>query len=64
MLYFKKISFIILYLILVSFNDAEVYYISSSEGNDDNDGFSIQNPIKSIDKLNTIIFNPGDSRLV
>tara|TARA_B100000497_G_C7688753_1_gene418073 strand:+ start:534 stop:2783 length:2250 start_codon:yes stop_codon:yes gene_type:complete len=63
MLYFKKISFIILYLILVSFNDAEVYYISSSEGNDDNDGFSIQNPIKSIDKLNTIIFNPGDSIL-
>jgi hypothetical protein len=63
MLYFKKISFTILYLLLVSFNDAEVYYISSSEGNDDNDGFSIQTPIKSIDKLNTIIFNPGDSIL-
>lgn len=38
------------------------YYISTS-GSDNNDGFSSLTPFKTIDKLNTIIFKPGDSIL-
>ncbi|MBH08020.1 MAG: hypothetical protein CMP71_02915 [Flavobacteriales bacterium] len=38
-----------------------MYYVSSSFGNDSNSGLSIQTPFKSIEKLNSINFNPGDS---
>ena len=38
-----------------------MYYVSSSQGNDLNDGLSIQSPFQSIDKLNTMQFSPGDT---
>ena len=38
-----------------------MYYVSSSQGNDLNNGLSIQSPFQSIEKLNSIQFNAGDS---
>ena len=43
--------------------NATTYYISNSLGNDSNSGLSLQNPIKTISKLNTFNFFPGDSIL-
>ena len=40
---------------------AQVYYVSSSQGNDLNDGLSIQSPFQSLEKLNSMQFTPGDS---
>ena len=42
---------------------ALTYYISSSNGNDNNNGLSTQSPFQSIDKLNSLTFFPGDSIL-
>ena len=42
---------------------ASTYYISSSNGNDNNNGLSTQSPFQSIDKLNSLTFLPGDSIL-
>lgn len=56
---------IILSILLVLFalidSEAQLYYVSSSQGNDLNDGLSTQTPFQSIDKLNTMQFNPGDT---
>tara|TARA_B100001057_G_scaffold175101_1_gene175725 strand:- start:7521 stop:9770 length:2250 start_codon:yes stop_codon:yes gene_type:complete len=57
----KKIKLIILLFFVSSSINANVYYVSSSFGNDSNSGLSIQTPFKSIEKLNSINFNPGDS---
>ena len=57
----KKITLVILSLFLIYSVEAQVYYVSSSQGNDLNNGLSIQTPFKSIEKLNSINFNPGDS---
>ena len=46
---------------LIGYVNAQVYYVSSSQGNDENDGLSIQSPFESIDKLNSMVFSPGDS---
>ena len=42
---------------------SNTYFVSSSIGNDNNNGLSYQLPFKSIDKLNTLSLNPGDSIL-
>ena len=42
---------------------ASTYYISSSNGNDNNNGLSTQSPFQSIEKLNSLTFLPGDSIL-
>ncbi len=47
------------YLVLTA--NGQSFYISNSEGNDDNDGLSIQSPFKSLNKLNSMVFNSGDS---
>lgn len=39
------------------------YYLSSANGSDSNNGLSISTPWKTINKLNTKIFQPGDSIL-
>ena len=39
---------------------SHTYYVSSSEGSDSNDGLSREQPFQSIDKLNELIFVPGD----
>ena len=60
-LFIKKITFIVFFIIFIVNTKAQVYYVSSSQGNDQNDGLSIESPFKSIDKLNSMQFNPGDS---
>ncbi len=46
----------------VTGGNGNVYYVSN-EGNDTNDGLSENTAFKTIDKLNTIIFQPGDKIL-
>tara|TARA_B100000925_G_C22010264_1_gene475936 strand:+ start:3662 stop:5881 length:2220 start_codon:yes stop_codon:yes gene_type:complete len=48
-------------ILFIADSKAEVYYVSSSQGNDSNNGLSIQSPFKSIEKLNTMQFNAGDT---
>ena len=42
---------------------ANVYYVSSSVGNNQNNGLSPTSPFQSISALNSMVFNPGDSVL-
>ena len=58
---FKKITIIILLILNVLNLKSQVYYVSSSTGNDFNDGLSIQTPFQSIEKLNSIVFDAGDT---
>ncbi len=60
-LFSKKIILITLSIFILINTKAEVYYVSSSMGNDLNNGLSIQSPFQSIEKLNSMQFNPGDS---
>lgn len=39
------------------------YYIDADKGSDKNDGLSVKKPWKSLSKVNSVIFNPGDSIL-
>ena len=48
-------------MFLVSLANAQSFYVSSSDGNDENDGLSIQSPFRTLDKLNSLVFNQGDS---
>jgi len=57
----KKITLITLSIFILVNTKAQVYYVSSSQGNDLNNGLSIQSPFKSIEKLNSMQFNAGDS---
>ena len=57
----KKAILIALSILFIADSKAEVYYVSSSQGNDSNNGLSIQSPFKSIEKLNTMQFNAGDT---
>jgi len=61
MLSTKKITLIIISIFLLGNAKSQVYYVSSSLGNDQNDGLSIQSPFQSIEKLNSMVFSPGDS---
>ena len=54
----KKITFIVFFIIFIGNTQAQVYYVSNSQGNDQNDGLSIESPFRSIDKLNSMEFNP------
>ena len=44
-------------------SDANTYYVDSKKGKDTNDGLSPETAFASIDKLNTITFQPGDEIL-
>ena len=57
----KKITLITLSIFILVNAKAQVYYVSSSQGNDLNNGLSIQSPFKSIEKLNSMQFNAGDT---
>jgi hypothetical protein len=61
MLFFEKIILIILFIFLSEYAKAQTYYVSSTQGNDQNDGLSNQYPFQSIEKLNLMVFSPGDS---
>jgi hypothetical protein len=56
---FKSFLFLICFVSSASFSQSQ-YFISSSEGNDSNNGTSESSPIQSINKLNTIKLQPGD----
>ena len=60
-LFTKKIILIVISVHLLINTDAQVYYVSSSQGNDQNNGLSAQSPFQSIEKLNSMQFNAGDS---
>ena len=60
-LFSKKIILTILSVSTALCLSAQNYYISSSLGSDQNNGLSIQTPLKSIEKLNSMNFNAGDS---
>ena len=49
----------VIFLLLSS--KAQVYYVSSSQGSDMNNGLSSQTPFQSIEKLNSMQFSAGDS---
>ena len=57
----KKIALLLSFIFVSSNIKAQSYYVSSSQGNDQNNGLSVQSPFKSIEKLNSINFNAGDS---
>ena len=57
----KKITLIALSILFHVNSKAQVYYVSSSQGDDLNNGLSIQSPFKSIEKLNSMQFNAGDT---
>lgn len=40
--------------------DASTYYVDATNGNDTNDGLSADTAWKSLDKVNSVIFQPGD----
>ena len=61
MLNYRAISLIIFLFLLIISTNAQTFYVSSSEGNDENDGLSIDSPFKTLNKLNSLVFNPGDS---
>jgi len=53
-------SFIVLFSISAA---AETYYVDSAAGNDDNSGTAIESAWKSIEKVNSQEFKPGDKIL-
>lgn len=55
---------IIIVLLLSSHSNAVEYYISSSMGNDNNSGLSINRPWKSLSKLHQVSLSPGDKVLL
>ena len=40
------------------------YYVDSSEGNDSNAGTNVNTPWKSLNKINSFVFQPGDEILL
>jgi hypothetical protein len=54
-----KCCFILLFVLIHCLCNAATYYVSSS-GNDSNSGLSVANAWRTISKLNTIDFSPGD----
>ena len=60
-LFFKKNKLVLLLILIVVNTNAKVYYVSSSQGNDLNNGLSAQSPFQSIEKLNTMQFSAGDT---
>ena len=57
----KRVFLFITGILLASFIGAgqNTYYVSAS-GNDSNDGLSVEKAWKSIDKVNSVVFSPGD----
>jgi hypothetical protein len=59
----KRISMVLLTVILPMLIGAKNIYVSQSTGSDSNSGTSFDRPIKTTDKLNTINLSAGDSIL-
>ncbi|MAE15539.1 MAG: hypothetical protein CL821_08140, partial [Crocinitomicaceae bacterium] len=63
MIFFKHIFIFSFFFSLILNANATSYFISTSLGNDNNNGLSSNQPFKSIEKLNSITFQAGDSIL-
>ena len=61
----KYIILLFVFFIQISYVNATNYYVSSSEGDDSNNGTSLDKPWKSLKKVNNEmnLYNPGDSIL-
>jgi len=62
--FFKHIIVILIFSIYSIPCFSQNYYVSSSAGDDNNDGLTAQTPLKSLKKISTIAFVPGDSVLL
>ena len=58
---FKKSTLYVCFILCLGFSHAQVYYVSNTLGNDQNDGLSTEFPFQSIEKLNSMVFSAGDS---
>src|SRR3989344_4689993 len=58
----KKILWVLVLILMIYSVDAATYYVSSSTGNDNNPG-TIAQPWQTLNKVNTMAFNPGDTIL-
>src|SRR3989344_2138478 len=58
----KSFTWIVLFLTIISTAHAATYYVSTS-GSDTNNGLSTGAPWKTINKINSMSFQPGDSIL-
>ncbi len=45
-------------------NNGTIYYVSSKDGNDNNDGLSEASPFKTLDKINELTLGPSDQVLL
>lgn len=59
----KELIYLSIFVLLISIVSGEEYYISSSIGNDNNDGLSESTPWRTISKLNNQPLIPGDKIL-
>ena len=57
----KKFMLTTLVIFLFISSKAQVYYVSSSQGSDMNNGLSNQTPFQSLEKLNSMQFDAGDT---
>ncbi|MBK9282727.1 MAG: discoidin domain-containing protein [Sphingobacteriaceae bacterium] len=62
-MYRMRIAIFLSFACLISLFPQTTYYVSSSQGNDSNSGTSENSPWKTIGKLNSRSFNPGDNIL-
>lgn len=53
----------IVFLLITNLSFATIYYVDATNGSDSNNGTSSSTPWKTIDKVNTSTFAPGDSIL-
>ena len=60
----KKPFITILLIIITYFSYATTYYVSSSTGNDGNNGTSISSPWQTLEKVKLFNFSPGDQILL
>ena len=60
---FIKLTLYLFFFFINILVSANVYYVSSSLGSNQNNGLTPMSPFKSISQLNSMIFNPGDSIL-
>ncbi|MBK9285106.1 MAG: discoidin domain-containing protein [Sphingobacteriaceae bacterium] len=62
-MYRMRIAIFLSFVCLISLFPQTTYYVSSSQGNDSNNGTSENSPWKTISKLNSRSLNPGDQIL-
>jgi parallel beta-helix repeat protein len=56
----RLLQIIAVFLLVFSFSKAETYFIDSNSGNDNNNGTSVSSPWKTISRVNSFTFSPGD----